>query len=70
MLVDATLLTKEEIQNKADERTTLALVISEGESKSQWNLMSVKEQTWHTRDLTSHLYREDGNLTVRNIRKR
>jgi hypothetical protein len=69
MLVDATLLTKEEIQNEADERTPLALVIGEGESKRQWNLMSVKEQTWYTRDLTSHLYREDGNQTVRNIRK-
>ena len=27
MLVDATLLTKDEIQNEGDERTTLALVI-------------------------------------------
>ena len=70
MLVDATLLTKEEIQNEANERTALALVISEGESKRQWNLMSAKEQTWHTRDLTSHLYREDRNQAVRNIRKR
>jgi hypothetical protein len=69
MLVDATLLTKEEIQNEADKRTTLALVIGEGESKRQRNLMSVKEQTWHTRDLTSHLYWEDGNKAVRNIRK-
>ncbi|KAH9203025.1 hypothetical protein DL95DRAFT_419376, partial [Leptodontidium sp. 2 PMI_412] len=40
MLVDAALLTKEEIQNEAGERTTLALVIGEGESKRQWNLMS------------------------------
>jgi hypothetical protein len=47
----------------------LALVISEGESKRQRNLMSVKEQTWHTRDLASHLYREDRNKTVRDIRK-
>ena len=70
MLVDSALLTKEEIQNEANERTTLALVIGEGESKRQWNLMSVKEQTWHTRDLTSHLYQEDGNQTVRSIRKR
>jgi hypothetical protein len=69
MPVDATLLTKEEIQDEADERTTLALVISEGESKRQRNLMSVEEQTWYTRDLTSHLYWEDGNKTVRNIRK-
>jgi hypothetical protein len=33
MLVDATLLTEDEIQNEADERTTLALVIGEGESE-------------------------------------
>ena len=35
MLVDSALLTKEEIQNEAGERTTLALVIGEGESKRQ-----------------------------------
>jgi hypothetical protein len=34
MLVDTTLLTKEKVQNEADERTTLALVISESESKA------------------------------------
>ena len=69
MLIDATLLTKEEVQNEANEGTTLALVIGEGKSKRQLNLMSVIEQTWHDRDLASHLYLEDGNKTVRNIRK-
>ena len=56
ILVDATLLTEEEIQNKADECATLALVISEGESKRQQNLISVEGQTQYTRDLTPHLY--------------
>jgi len=35
MLVDAILLTKEEIQNETDECATLALIINEGESKCQ-----------------------------------
>jgi len=35
MLIDAALLTKDKIQNEANERTTLALVIGEGESKRQ-----------------------------------
>jgi hypothetical protein len=68
-VVDAALLIKEEIQNEVGECTTLALIIGEGESKRQWNLISVKEQTWHARDLKSYLYREDANHTVRNIRK-
>ena len=69
MLVDATLLTKEEIQNEADERTTLALVIGEGESKRQRDLMSAKRQAWHARDMSSHLYREDRSKAVGNIRE-
>jgi hypothetical protein len=61
MLVDTTLLPKYKIQDKTTEGTTLALIISEGESERQGDLVSVEREAQHARDLPSYLYREDRN---------